>query len=120
MRKVWIGLWLLLVLMGGCAAPPSAPPAAELSRAETAPPLMPLDLPPGAKLRVVATTSLVADVVARIGGEAIDLIGLLLPGADPHGYQATPDDFRKSPFRSAGEKLTSGGQSRADGPAPAG
>jgi len=53
-----------------------------------------LDLPPGTKLRVVATTNLVADVVGRVGGDAIDLSALLPVGADPHGYQTTPNDLR--------------------------
>jgi len=48
----------------------------------------------GEKLRVVADTTLIGDVVTQIGGDAIQLTVLLDPGADPHSYQATPEDLR--------------------------
>lgn len=48
---------------------------------------------PGPKLRVVATTTIVGDVVHQIGGEAISLTVLLPPGADPHGYEPVPRDL---------------------------
>lgn len=44
-------------------------------------------------VRVVATTTIVGDVVRAIGGDRIRLAVLLAPGADPHGYQATPRDL---------------------------
>lgn len=53
-----------------------------------------VDAPADGKLRVVATTNVVADVVARIGGDVIDLTALMGPGVDPHGYQLTPGDRR--------------------------
>jgi ABC-type Zn uptake system ZnuABC Zn-binding protein ZnuA len=56
--------------------------------------LAPASLGAGKKLRVVATTSIVADVVSNVGGDEIELTGLLPIGADPHTYQATPQDLR--------------------------
>lgn len=50
---------------------------------------------PGEKLRVIATTNIVADVVRQVGGDKIELTALLPPGSDPHSYQATPDDLRR-------------------------
>lgn len=44
------------------------------------------------KLKALATTTIVADVVAQIGGEAIDLTVLLPPGTDPHTFDPTPQD----------------------------
>lgn len=41
----------------------------------------------GGKLRVVATTSIIGDVVAQVGGEAIELTTLMEPGQDPHSYE---------------------------------
>lgn len=45
-----------------------------------------------AGLRVVATTTIIGDVVGAIGGEAIELRVLLPPGADPHSFEPTPQD----------------------------
>jgi ABC-type Zn uptake system ZnuABC Zn-binding protein ZnuA len=44
-------------------------------------------------LRVLATTSIIGDVVARVGGEAIDLNTLMKPGQDPHSYQPGAADL---------------------------
>lgn len=48
---------------------------------------------PGDRLRVVATTTLVGDVVRAVGGDAIDLTVLLPAGADPHGFEPAPADI---------------------------
>ncbi len=40
-----------------------------------------------APLAVVATTSIIGDVVAQVGGDAIDLTTLMGPGQDPHSYE---------------------------------
>lgn len=47
------------------------------------------------KLKVIATTTVVGDVVSNVGGEAIDLNVLLPSGTDPHGYTATPRDLTR-------------------------
>jgi ABC-type Zn uptake system ZnuABC Zn-binding protein ZnuA len=52
-----------------------------------------IDLLPGERLRVLATTGIVGDVVAQIAGDKVDLQVLLPPAADPHAYQATPRDL---------------------------
>lgn len=44
------------------------------------------------RLRVVATTSLVADVVQQVGGDTIDLQVLVPLGADPHSFTPAPQD----------------------------
>jgi len=49
-----------------------------------------VDVPDGELLQVVASTNIVADVVAQVGGEHIDLVGLMPVGADPHGFEPTP------------------------------
>ena len=47
------------------------------------------------KLKVVATTTIVGDVVSEIGGDLIDLTVLLPVGTDPHGFDPTPQDVAK-------------------------
>ena len=45
------------------------------------------------KLLVVATTSIVGDVVRQIGKDAIELVVMTPIGSDPHAYQPTPADI---------------------------
>ncbi|MDJ0756008.1 MAG: zinc ABC transporter substrate-binding protein [Ardenticatenaceae bacterium] len=47
----------------------------------------------GEPLRVVATTSIIGDVVAQVGGEAIALTVLMGPGQDPHSYEPSARDL---------------------------
>jgi zinc/manganese transport system substrate-binding protein len=48
-----------------------------------------------AKLPVIATFSILADLTRRVGGERIELVTLVPPGNDAHVYDPTPDDARK-------------------------
>jgi ABC-type Zn uptake system ZnuABC Zn-binding protein ZnuA len=45
------------------------------------------------RLRVMATTSIIGDVVGRVGGAAIDLTTLMRPGQDPHSFQPGAADL---------------------------
>ncbi|MGF1676613.1 MAG: metal ABC transporter substrate-binding protein [Rivularia sp. (in: cyanobacteria)] len=44
------------------------------------------------KPNVVATSTIIADLTEKIGGEEIDLTSILQPGADPHVYEPVPKD----------------------------
>ena len=44
------------------------------------------------KIKVVATSTIITDLVAQIGGEEISLTGILQPGTDPHVYEPVPGD----------------------------
>ena len=44
---------------------------------------------------VTATTNIVADLVREIGGDRVDVRGLMRPGIDPHGYKASAGDVRR-------------------------
>ncbi|MCV6586220.1 MAG: zinc ABC transporter substrate-binding protein [Marinibacterium sp.] len=46
-----------------------------------------------APLNVVATTGMIADAVARIGGDQVVVKGLMGPGIDPHAYRQTRSDI---------------------------
>jgi len=56
------------------------------------------DQPQGAatagRLKVVATTGMIADAVREIGGGGVDVTGLMGPGVDPHLYKASAGDVR--------------------------
>lgn len=47
------------------------------------------------KLNVVATTSQVTDILKEVGGDLIQLQGLMGPGVDPHLYKASEGDVAK-------------------------
>ena len=47
----------------------------------------------GEPLRVVATTSIIGDVVAQVGGDALNLTVLMGPGQDPHSYEPSARDL---------------------------
>lgn len=63
---------ILILLLSACGAQPQTP---------------------GGGLPVVATTSILGDVVAEVGGEHIALTVLMPPGTDPHAFEATPRDL---------------------------
>jgi ABC-type Zn uptake system ZnuABC Zn-binding protein ZnuA len=45
-----------------------------------------------ARVRVVATTTQAADLAHNVGGERVEVKGLLAPNTDPHDYEVRPDD----------------------------
>ena len=46
----------------------------------------------GSKLKILATTSIVGDVVSQVGGDLIALSVLMPVGTDPHDFQPRPQD----------------------------
>ena len=44
------------------------------------------------EVRVVATTGMIADAVRNVGGDRVDVSGLMGPGVDPHLYRPTASD----------------------------
>ena len=67
---------LTLVALAGCT--PDAP-----------------DAPADGRLRVVTTTSLVADLAREIGGPDVSVESLMGPGVDPHLYRARESDVAR-------------------------
>jgi ABC-type Zn uptake system ZnuABC Zn-binding protein ZnuA len=65
----------LILLIAGCGTVQTTPPSSETL------------------LSVVATTTIVGDIVGEVAGDKIDLTILLPPGDDPHGYELTPKDI---------------------------
>jgi ABC-type Zn uptake system ZnuABC Zn-binding protein ZnuA len=47
----------------------------------------------GGGLRVVATTTQVADLAANVGGDRVQVTSLLRPGIDAHDYEPSPADI---------------------------
>src|SRR5687767_10525916 len=47
----------------------------------------------GNKMRVVATTTMIGDLVTRIGGDRVDVKVIMGAGVDPHTFKPSPADF---------------------------
>ena len=102
-----IAQWLFIPLVvfsalvfaaSGCRPTSVATPRAaerqdeQKRHADEMPSLSPVTLSAGEKVKAVATTSIVADVVRQVGGDLIDLKVLLPLGTDPHAFDPTPQD----------------------------
>lgn len=59
-----------------------------------------------APLEVVASFSILGDLVAQVGGERVAVTALVGPGADAHSYQPRPSDARR--LRRAGLVVANG------------
>ena len=49
----------------------------------------------GEKFRVVTTIGMITDIVKNVGGDGIEVIGLMGPGVDPHLYKGSAGDVQK-------------------------
>ena len=74
-RKIILPLFPILLLLSGCSQPANGPAADD------------------GKLKVVATTSIIGDVVANIGDDLIDLTVLMPAGTDPHSFEPSPQQI---------------------------
>jgi manganese/iron transport system substrate-binding protein len=84
-----IVLLALLTLVSACGGDA---PDAEHGHEDQMAALDRISLDAGEKLKVVATTNIVGDVVRQVGGAQIDLTVLMGAGIDPHSYVPTPAD----------------------------
>ncbi len=48
----------------------------------------------GAPLRVVATTTLIAEIVRDVGGDAVEVVTMISPGSCPGHFDLKPDDMK--------------------------
>src|SRR5690625_2465613 len=47
------------------------------------------------KLKIVTTTTILTDLVKNIGGDSVEVRGLMGPGVDPHLFKASEGDVSK-------------------------
>ncbi len=50
-------------------------------------------IPENEKIRVVTTIGMITDIVKNVGGDKVEVIGMMGPGVDPHLYKPTPKDI---------------------------
>lgn len=66
-----------VIAIGGCDRGPTTAEASTPERPE-----------------VVVTTTMLTDLARTLGGDAVEVTGIMSPGGDPHLYQPTPQDAR--------------------------
>ncbi|WP_088808627.1 MULTISPECIES: metal ABC transporter substrate-binding protein [unclassified Listeria] len=76
-RVILFASFLALVVLGACGA------ASDKEKSTD-------------KLQVVATYSILADMVKNVGGDKIDLYNIVQAGVDPHEYDLLPEDIQKA------------------------
>ena len=79
MRRIYIALCLIILLAVNTGCDPKTPPDASV----------------GAKFRVVTTIGMITDIVKNVGGNRVEVIGLMGPGVDPHLYKPSAGDVQK-------------------------
>lgn len=75
-NRLALGLIIAVNLLSACVGSPAAMPAAG-----------------NGKLAVVATTTIVADVVRLVGGQDVQVQSLLPVGVDSHSFEPSPQDM---------------------------
>lgn len=86
-RRRAAGLWVVLAATVVACAPADRPRTVLDQVAATK--------GPGESLVVVATFTVLADIVAQVGGSAVTVTSITGPGMNVHGYEPTPDDLRR-------------------------
>ncbi len=75
--RSWLLGWVVAIACLGCGGPRASPPAGT------------------SKLPVVATTTVVADLVREVAADDVELVSLMGPGVDPHLYKPSAGDVRR-------------------------
>ena len=86
LTKKMAALALTVGLFSGCAQSPESSETSQSTPAST-----PVAAT-GKGVKVVASNSVLCDLTKQVAGNTVDLSCLIKPGADPHVYQATPED----------------------------
>ncbi|MCB0160895.1 MAG: zinc ABC transporter substrate-binding protein [Caldilineaceae bacterium] len=92
-RAVAAGLFVMVLLLAGCA-PAAAPAPAGDGAAENASTDAAAGAADDGMLRVVSTVSPVTNLIYNVGGDRIQLIGIVPEGVNSHTFEPAPSDAR--------------------------
>jgi zinc/manganese transport system substrate-binding protein len=56
---------------------------------------LPLPIQAGQPVKVASLSTVLTDLVKQVGGDRVQVSGLVKPGVDPHDFQPAPDDVKK-------------------------
>ncbi|MDE0686045.1 MAG: zinc ABC transporter substrate-binding protein, partial [Candidatus Poribacteria bacterium] len=79
MYRIYLALCLIVILATSPGCDPKAPPDASV----------------GTKFRIVTTIGMITDITKNVGGDRVEVVGLMGPGVDPHLYKASAGDVQK-------------------------
>lgn len=80
MRKYLLAISLVVALLAAACGPAGSGQGDDLSQR---------------RIRIVATIGMITDVVANVGGDRVEVTGLMGPGIDPHLYKASEGDVAR-------------------------
>jgi len=83
------GTAAILLLTAACFPAVAAAPLTAIED------LQPVPRPAGGPLAAIASTSILADVVAQVGGEFVQVESLVPIGVDPHAFEPSPRQARR-------------------------
>ncbi|MGD2027662.1 MAG: metal ABC transporter substrate-binding protein [Anaerolineales bacterium] len=93
-KAVFILLFVSMLTLTACTGANTADSGEHTQEgdheAEVLPTVEPVRLDKGRRMKALATTTIIGDVVSNIGEEVIDLTILMNTGQDPHSYEITP------------------------------
>ena len=104
-RKLRSLAWLLIIIILSSSAPLFAFGRKEPSRStpsltehheedgDSLESILPVIRPSGSRLRVLATTSILGDVVQAVAKDTADVTVLMAPGQNPHSFEPAPGDL---------------------------
>ena len=47
------------------------------------------------KIKIASLSTITTEIANEVGGDRVDVTGLVKPGVDPHSYEPTPDDLKQ-------------------------
>jgi ABC-type Zn uptake system ZnuABC Zn-binding protein ZnuA len=90
LQSILLSVGLMVLLMTGCVAP-VVPGAAEPATATEEPGPETVETP---RLNVVTTVAPIANIIYNMGGDRINLVGIVPEGVNSHTFEPAPSDAR--------------------------
>ncbi|NQT59585.1 MAG: zinc ABC transporter substrate-binding protein [Bacteroidetes bacterium] len=95
MKKIIIlYLPLLLIFIFSISARGKSEGESSANTINTIPDIPQITLQAGEKLQLIASTTIIGDVLSHVAGDAADIEVLMIPGQNPHSFEPVPGNLR--------------------------